>query len=80
VVKIGFLGLGRGHLADVPVNHPNDIGGAVQAGCATYNFGKTLYDKPGRHSLTITDLVSGDQEVRGSIKGPWRFNFMVPKR
>ena len=79
-VKTGFLGLGGGHLADVPVNHPDDdVGGAAQEGCATYNFGKTLYDKPGTHSLTVTELHADDPEVRGSVKGPWRFRFEVPK-
>ena len=79
VVQTGFMGLGGGHLAEIPVNHPADVGGATQKGCATYHFGKTLYDQPGRHSLTVTELVANDQDVRGSVKGPWRFRFEVPK-
>lgn len=77
-VKTGFLGLGGGHLADVPVYHEG-AAAAAEEGCATYNFGETLYDKPGTHSLTITELHAGDPEVRGSVKGPWRFRFEVPK-
>lgn len=78
-VETGFMGLGGGHLADVPVNHPTDVGGAAREGCATYNFGKTLYDQPGRHSLTITKLVADDPGVGGYVKGPWRFHFEVPR-
>ncbi len=78
VIKTGFLGLGGGHLADIPVNHPDDTGGAVQEGCATYSFGRTLYDQPGSHWLTVTELRADDPDVRGSVKGPWRFRFKVP--
>lgn len=80
VVKTGFLGLGGGHIADIPVNHRNDVGGVAAEGCATYNFGKTLYDQPGRHYLTVTELYAADPEVRDTIKGPWRFSFKVPRQ
>lgn len=39
-------------------------------GCATYKFDDTLYDEPGRHSLTVTELHAGDPGVGGSVEGP----------
>ncbi len=78
-VRTGPFGLSGGHRADVPVNHSADVSGAVAEGCATYSFGKTLYDQPGRYSLTVTALYPSDYpKVGGSIKGPWRFRFEVP--
>ncbi|CAA9514191.1 MAG: hypothetical protein AVDCRST_MAG12-3391 [uncultured Rubrobacteraceae bacterium] len=75
LVKTGLFG--RGRLADAPVHHTG--GGALREGCATYKFDDTLYDKPGMHSLTITELHAGDQDVGGSVQGPWRFRFEVPE-
>ena len=68
---------GRGRMADAPVYHTGD--GALREGCAMYEFDDALYGKPGRHSLTITELHAGDQGVRGTVKGPWRFRFEVPE-
>lgn len=79
-VKTGLFGLRAGHLADVPANHPGGIDGATLEGCATYNFGETLYDKPGTHRLTVTALYPSDPGMRGSVEGPWRFRFEVPDR
>ena len=75
LVKTGLFG--RGRLADAPVYHTGD--GALREGCASYKFDDTLYDKPGRHSLTITELHAGDQDVGGSVQGPWKFHFEVPE-
>jgi hypothetical protein len=75
LVKTGLFG--RGRLADAPVYHTGD--GALREGCATYKFDDALYDEPGRHSLTITELHAGDPSVRGSVEGPWRFRFEVPE-
>lgn len=80
VVKTGLFGLRGGHIADVPANHPESVGGAAAEGCATYNFGETLYDKPGTHRLTVTALYPSDPGARGSVEGPWRFRFEVPDR
>ena len=75
LVKTGLFG--RGRLADAPVYHEDY--GALRQGCAAYKFDDALYGKPGIHSLTITELHAGDQGVRGSVKGPWRFRFKVPE-
>lgn len=78
-VKTGLVGLRGGHPCEVPANHPDDVGGAASEGCAPYNFGETLYDKPGAQRLTITGLYPSDPRVDGSVEGPWRFRFEVPK-
>lgn len=78
VIKTGLFGLRGQRIADVPASHPDDVAGAAAEGCATYNFGQTPYDKPDKHRLTITKLVSSDSSERGSVKGPWRFSFEVP--
>ncbi len=53
--------------------------GAVEEGCATYHYPETLYDKPGVHYLTVTELRPSSPNVRGAVKGPWRFSFEVPR-
>ena len=78
-VRTGIFGLGGGHLAEVPMHHEG-AAAVAEEGCATYNYGETLYDKPGRHSLTVTELHASDPDVTGSVKGPWRFHFEVPDR
>ncbi len=55
--------------------HPE--GGAVEEGCAAYSYLQTLYDKPGVHYLTVTELRPSSPNVRGAVKGPWRFSFEV---
>lgn len=75
LVKTGLFG--RARFADAPVH---DTGGVLREGCATYEFDDTLYGKPGRHSLTVTELSAGEAGVGGSIQGPWRFRFEVPER
>lgn len=63
-------------LSDVPVYH-NEGSGAAEDGCAIYRFEEPLYNDPGAHSLTVTELHSGDPDA-GAIVGPWRFRFEVP--
>jgi hypothetical protein len=57
--------------------HPE--GGAVEEGCATYTYPETLYDKPGVHHLTVTELRPSSPNVKGAVKGPRRFSFEVPQ-
>ncbi len=54
--------------------------GLVEEGCATNSYRETLYDKPGTHTLTITELRPSDPEEGGTVRGPWRFSFEVPER
>ncbi len=70
----------QARMADVPVYHTEDGGGASRDGCATYRFDESLYSDPGWHSLTITELHAGDPKPPYEpIEGPWRFRFEVPE-
>lgn len=61
-----------------PVYHDDAFYGNTRKGCATYIFQQPLYDQPGKHSLTVTELHSN--EVNTFIEGPWKFTFEVPEQ
>lgn len=66
--------------ADVPVYHKRDeFHGPAREGCATYIFGESLYNQPGEHSLTVTELHSSQVETNSFRKGPWKFTFEIPE-
>lgn len=52
-------------------------------GCIEYNLFRSLYDDPGVHSVTVTEL-QGRSEVKvnpdETIEGPWTFKFEVPEQ
>jgi len=59
-----------------------------RVGCVGYDLFRSLYDQPGNHSLTVTQLEgrspSADDPrlmaLREKIAGPWTFEFEVPEQ
>lgn len=82
VVKTSETRIFRGaQRAAAPVYHDRDtFYGNVREGCATYIFDKPLYNKPGEHSLTVTELRSSRGLADMSVEGPWKFTFEVPEQ
>lgn len=76
--KTGLHGEARQASTSVYHSRPPEEG-AVEEGCATFTYPETLYDKPGTHRLTVTELRPSSPDGRGSVKGPWRFDFVVPE-
>ncbi len=59
-----------------------------EIGCVGYDLFRSIYDEPGRHTLTVTRIEgrspSADDPrlmvLRERIAGPWTFEFEVPER
>jgi hypothetical protein len=52
-------------------------------GCVSYDLYRSLYDKPGVHSFTVTEIegrTHADPYPERTIRGPWTFEFEVPER
>ena len=57
-------------------------------GCVGYDLFRSIYDEPGRHSLTVTRIEGRSPSaedprlmvLREKIAGPWTFEFEVPER
>lgn len=70
IVKTAFFKQGR--LADTPM---------TETRCASFSFQESLHGKPGKYSLTVTEIVgfSPDRPEKDKrIHGPWRFRFEIP--
>jgi hypothetical protein len=71
VARTGFFGkfFGQAQLADTPV---------TENACSAFTFEESLYERPGKHWLTVTEIVGISERATRRIPGPWRFRFEVP--
>lgn len=58
-----------------------DIEPENPTGCVGYNLLRPLYDKPGVHSFTVTEIEGRARDgasPKRTVRGPWNFEFEIP--